>query len=268
LYVDDVYVGSSQHISLIYSNSTAYTVVQWRVKPGSHTLRFEVYTEDDIDSSNNEYIMNVDVEGKKPILAITPETVAVIAGAGIGTGLLLLGLLGTEIGKYKLFTFLAPLYLKTKKEEVLDNFVRGQVYGYIKANPGVHYNQIKNELNLKNGSLTYHLNMLEKQGYVKSQFDSIYRRFYPKDMKIPTMDITMLSKMQLSIINKILEKPDTTQNEIAKSVGESKQVVNYHLKVLSKAGVVRLKRDGRKTRCYVTDEFQKYVRVNNGSMIG
>ncbi|MBA3043934.1 helix-turn-helix transcriptional regulator, partial [archaeon] len=96
----------------------------------------------------------------------------------------------------------------------------------------------------------------------------IYRRFYPKDMKIPTMDITSLSKMQLSIINKILEKPDTTQNEIAKSVGESKQVVNYHLKVLSKAGVVRLRREGRKTRCYVTDEFQKYVRVNNGSTIG
>jgi|GEM_PF-2479583 len=51
-------------------------------------------------------------------------------------------------------------------------------------------------------------------------------------------------------------------------IKESKQVVSYHLKVMAKAGVVRLRHEGRETRCYVTDEFQRYVRVNNGSMIG
>ena len=268
LYVDNEYIGSSSHISLIYSNHTAYTSVQWRVKSGSHTLRFVVYTADDIDSSNNEYTMNVNIEGKKPVLVISPEVVAIAAGTGVAAGLALFALAGTEIGKYKLFTFLAPLYLKTKKEEVLDNFIRGQIYGYIKANPGIHYNLIKNELNLKNGSVTYHLNMLEKQGYVKSQFDGSYKRFYPKDMKIPTMDITTMSKMQLSIINKILERPDITQKEIAKEIKESKQVVSYHLKVMSKAGIVRLRCEGRETRCYVTDEFQRYVKANNGFTVG
>ncbi|MDI6917412.1 MAG: winged helix-turn-helix transcriptional regulator, partial [Thermoplasmatales archaeon] len=268
LYVDDNYISISSKISLICANHTAYTSVQWRVKSGSHTLKFVVYTADDVNSSNNEYIMNVNIEGGKPVLVISPEVVAIAAGTGVAAGLILFALAGTELGKYKLFTFLAPLYLKTRKEEVLDNFIRGQIYGYVKANPGVHYNLIKNELNLKNGSVTYHLNMLEKQGYVKSQFDGIYRRFYPKDMKIPSMDVTALSKMQLSIINKILERPDITQKDIAKGIDESKQVVSYHLKVLSKAGIVRLKRDGRKTRCYVTNEFQQYVRVNNGPMVG
>jgi len=92
------------------------------------------------------------------------ETVAA-SSAGI-SGVALLGFALTETGKYKLLALLPlliPLYTRIQKEDVLDQFVRGEVYGFIKTKPGVHYNQIIRELNVKNGTLSYHLHMLEKQ---------------------------------------------------------------------------------------------------------
>ena len=64
-------------------------------------------------------------ENKEPI-SITTST---------SFGALTVGLFAlTETGKYKLFTLLPlliPMYTRIQKEDVLDQFVRGQIYGYI-----------------------------------------------------------------------------------------------------------------------------------------
>ncbi len=46
----------------------------------------------------------------------------------------------TEAGRYRFLGLLVPLYTKLKKEEILDDFTRGKIYGYIVANPGDNYN--------------------------------------------------------------------------------------------------------------------------------
>jgi predicted transcriptional regulator len=253
LYVDDEYIGSSSHISLIYSNHTAYTSVQWRVKPGNHTLRFVVYTADDIDSSNNEYSMNVNIEGKKPLIVITPEAAAVVVGTGACAAVLLFALVGTEIGKYKLFTFLAPLYLKTKKEEVLDNFIRGQIYGYIKANPGDHYNSIKRALDIDNGVFTYHLNVLEREGLIKSRRSGMYRCFYPIAAKIPEENGSGLNETQLLIVEKIKETPGISQKDIASLLGVSPSTIDYHIRKLISTNIVRSERIGMRIKYYLKE---------------
>jgi DNA-binding transcriptional ArsR family regulator len=92
----------------------------------------------------------------------------------------------TESAGFSLFNIFAfPLYSRIKKEEVLDHFVRGQIYGFIVSNPGEHYNSIRERLKVTNGTLSYHLRTLEVQGFIKSRKESIYRRFYPVEMKFP-----------------------------------------------------------------------------------
>jgi len=175
---------------------------------------------------------------------------------------------GLEPGKYKLASLLlVPLYVKRKRDKTLDNFVRGQIYGFIQANPGTHYNFIKRALKLNNGTIAYHLNVLEKDKHISSQNDGIYRRFYPVNPAIPEINSNdglqfthvQLNATQDKIIRKIQKNPGMTQKEIAKSLKKSNQVVNYNINALSQLGMIKRKREGNKTKCYV----QRVYRFEN-----
>ena len=185
------------------------------------------------------------------------ETVAVASSAGIGSAAIL-GFALTETGKYKLLALLPmliPMYTRIQKEDVLDQFVRGQIYGFIKVNPGVHYNQIIRELDMKNGTLSYHLYMLEKTGMIKSRKEGLrYRAFYPTVMKFPEEERYRLTELQLDIIKIIRENDGISQKEIAKKLDEKHQTINYNIKVLQQAGLINLMRRGRKTSCYLKKE--------------
>ena len=45
-------------------------------------------------------------------------------------------------------------------------------------------------------------------------------------------------------------KQDLVLEQISKLLDESKQVVNYHVKILEGAGLIRLERAGRETACF------------------
>ena len=184
------------------------------------------------------------------------ETVAA-SSAGVGS-VALLGFALTETGKYKflaLLPLLIPMYTRIQKEDVLDQFVRGEIFGFIKTNPGVHYNEIMRELDMKNGTLSYHLYMLEKTGMIKSRREGVrFRAFYPTGMKFPQNERYRLTELQTKIIKNIRENPGVNQKWIAKKLDEKHQTISYNVKVLQQAGLVNLRKKGRKTVCYVNDE--------------
>jgi DNA-binding MarR family transcriptional regulator len=185
------------------------------------------------------------------------ETVAA-SSAGI-SGVALLGFALTETGKYKLlalFPLLIPLYTRIQKEDVLDQFVRGEVYGFIKTKPGVHYNQIIRELNVKNGTLSYHLHMLEKTGMIKSRKEGLrYRAFYPTGVKFPKEERYRLTELQMNIIKTVKENEGISQKEIASMLNEKHQTINYNIKVLQQAGFIQLRKQGRKTSCFIFEDI-------------
>ena len=180
---------------------------------------------------------------------------APVMTASAGFGLLAFGLLVfTESGKYKLllmFTLLLPLYTRIQKEDVLDQFVRGQIYGFIKTNPGVHYNQILRKVGVKNGTLSYHLGVLEKTELIQSRREGLkYRAFYPTGMNFPKAERFRLTDLQIRIIGSIRSQPGLTQKEIAQLLGQKPQTINYNIKVLDQAGLISVMKAGRKTRCF------------------
>ena len=141
----------------------------------------------------------------------------------------------------------------------MDHFVRGQVYGYIKANPGEHYNSIKKALALKNGTLVYHLKTLEREEFIKSVTDGRFKRFYPMEMKVPEPSdelVLHMNHIQHEILKIIRENPGITQKEIAGRIGLSTPTVHYHINIMMSARVINVKRVGRETRCFVEDVAQ------------
>ncbi len=61
---------------------------------------------------------------------------------------------------------------------MLDQFVRGQIYGYVRANPGDCYSSIRDSLELSNGVVTYHLGELERRGELESRLWGRFKRYY------------------------------------------------------------------------------------------
>jgi DNA-binding MarR family transcriptional regulator len=135
-----------------------------------------------------------------------------------------------------LLSFAVPLYTRIHGKKTLDNFVRGQVFGHIQSTPGTHFNEIKKTLQLGNGNLAYHLQKLEKEGFVKSKRDKRYRRFYPVGVVVPEEDGIKLSKTQESILDYIERHPKSDQKKIAKDIKESQQTISYNINVLVREG--------------------------------
>ena len=195
-----------------------------------------------------------------PVRTPTPQTgplplpaaaasVSLVSLAAVGAGISL-----TDFGKYRFFTlFIVPLYVRLKKDHVLDHFLRGQIYGYIKANPGDNYNSIRDVLKLSNGIVAHHLHTLEREGLVQSMRDGMYRRFWPADAKLPPEDEGHFN-IQKRIVAIIGDNPGISQKEIAQKVGVSSPTVNYHIRVLETARMIHVKKLGRRTGCYVVED--------------
>jgi len=159
----------------------------------------------------------------------------------------------TELGIFAIFSFFAFLYSRIKGEEILDNFTRGQIKGYITANPGDHYNSIKQALELNNGTLAYHLKRLETERIIKSRTEGMYKRFYPYEMRVPEPDGKALSEMQKLILERVSETPGIAQKDIAGFLRVSGGTINYHMDALIKMGRIVRRRDGMKVRYYIPE---------------
>lgn len=186
-----------------------------------------------------------------PPLSLEEGTEAVSVGLGV---LIAAAVFSTEVGWYAMFrTLIFPLYTRLKKEEVLDHFVRGQIYGFIMSHPGEHYNAIREHLKVTNGTLSHHLRTLEMQGFIKSSRDGVLKRFYPQDMRIPRDKGIKLSDLQMGMVEVIRNADGATQAEICNELGVSQQCVSYNLKNLSREGLLRFERDGRLKKYFLVD---------------
>ena len=171
---------------------------------------------------------------------VVPISIGVVSAT---TGLMAIGAIGgTDIGRYKFFTLMIPLFTRIKKPKVLDHFERGRIYEHIRKNPGDSYSSIRRTLNLKNGALAHHLRVLETHEYIVSKRDGMFKRFYPRGMKIPE---GQHKSIQQNILEMIMSNPKISQKAISERLGVDRSTVNYHVKILMAMGVIRSEKEGR-----------------------
>jgi predicted transcriptional regulator len=230
-----------------------YGIITWR--PGESDVgehKVIVNLTDGKESTNATYTLMVIKSGG--IIRLPGPFDPTICLIGFIIGLAVLGFVlgGTEIGIYAFFSFLLFMYTRIKKEKVLDNFIRGRVFGHISENPGLRFTELKRKLNLPNGTLTYHLRTLEREGMIKSVVNGTYRVFFPGSYRIPK-DFVKLSKAQRMILNVIREQPGISQKKITAETGLSRTTVNRIVHHLHGREIIRLEK-GRRTKCYATTE--------------
>ena len=91
---------------------------------------------------------------------------------------------------------------------------------------------------------------LEKEEFIKSRRDGIYKRFYPTGMQVPVKTTKKLSPMEKDIIGVIKLNPGIIQKDIARMLKLSQQLVSYHVNLMIESGVLRAERHGKTFRYF------------------
>jgi len=156
--------------------------------------------------------------------------------------------------RFKYAFFAIPLAFRGVKEKNLDPFVRGQIYQYIRENPGDYYSSIMYATGATNGNLAYHLHVLEKEGFITSSKEGRLVRFSPKGTPVPNGDGIRYSPLQVRMLEQISRQPGITQAALGKALGVKKQTLAYNVWMLADSGVIEIRRIGRETDLYPARE--------------
>lgn len=168
-------------------------------------------------------------------LLLTAVVIIIIVAAAISI----------ETLRYSLVLLLLPLFTRFKREQVLANKTRYSIHGLIIDRPGINFTAIIEDLELPLGVATYHLDVLERENFVKSTRDGRLKRFYSTDSAIPKEFRLSPEALRVKILELIADRPGMSQKEIIRDMGVEREIVGYHLRELVKDGSIRDAKVGR-----------------------
>lgn len=161
------------------------------------------------------------------------------ASAAGGVGLVLL-FARSDAGRIVAGATLLPLYARLSKGDVLRHDVRNGVFEQVKAEPGTRFEQLRRALDVPAGVLSFHLRVLEREGYVRVSREWTRRRYYPEGIAPPAS----VSTTEQAIEALLSRDPGMSASAVAHALGISRQLARYHLKRLERQGWLRAEGDG------------------------
>lgn len=155
--------------------------------------------------------------------------------------------------------------MMTEWESALDNDNRRRIYEYIKSNPGSHYNHIQRKLSLINGTLAYHLRVLETLKYIKFVRRRRLKHFYLRDMQIQTEVWKSwklkFNKTQLRIMGVVGGKPGIADIELADEIEVKYKVLSHNLSIMDRMGILRRENANGRMRYWLRCEKSPPTKV-------
>lgn len=127
------------------------------------------------------------------------------------------------------------------KDIILEFNRRREIYEFIYNNSGLHMRDISRKLDIPLTSLRYHLNYLEKKGYIISRNDGKYNRFFishevgEKEKRILNC---LRKKTTLHIILWFFIAVQCSQKDISRFLEKHPATINYHLRKMIQADIV------------------------------
>ena len=156
--------------------------------------------------------------------------------AGLSILAIIITFFATELGTYSGYSFINAF---TRRKNVLDNDVRESILNYIQENPGTHYNIMKRNLDISNGTLAYHINVLVNEEYVRAKTTGMFKVFFPMEMRIPELGLYNWTSNQKRIFKHIKENPGIDQKKISKDLELARSSITMNIGKLKKSGLVK-----------------------------
>ncbi|MCK9580387.1 MAG: winged helix-turn-helix transcriptional regulator [Methanoregula sp.] len=147
---------------------------------------------------------------------------------------------------------------------VLDQGVRARIYNYIRMNPGIHLRGLSSGMQVKMGTLRYHLDMLRQNHKIAVCGDAASVRFYENNGTYSTDEQHIHKHLRNETTKKILavllEHPDATRQDLADAVGVTGPSISWHMKRLEEDTIIISRREGRSTVYEIPAPVAGYLR--------
>jgi predicted transcriptional regulator len=148
-----------------------------------------------------------------------------------------------------LTTFILDVNVAERPSSVFNNSTRVEIYDFIKANPGVQFRGICNQLGLSIGLAEFHLGVLKKAGLISFFRDGRYKRFF-KSKRFSQKEMEIISLLRhdttRSILKTMLERKKIFHSELACQLSITSQGLTWQINRLKKAGLVQESKEGMK----------------------
>lgn len=275
-----VYLGASVHGNIIGSslltiaNGSFVTAhIPWTPGQAGETTLFivlfdhSVVKETNLDNNQAEVTVEVTraaqpVQDDGPLVVVGAPQMMVIS-TGLFGGLFLLALAGHEGLRYRAFLTLFPLYSHLKKNEIekdlKEQSVRGRIYQHIIENPGTHFSLIRKAVKAGNGTTCYHLDVLEREGFVKSIKKGRCRYYFETGIHFPYKLQTRISATALMAMNALHEAGCVSVTELADLLDRSIPTASDTIKTLQRRGFVECQREHKIKLCSLTDRGESFL---------
>ncbi len=137
-----------------------------------------------------------------------------------------------------LLAVLLPLYTRLRRDDVLENYRRGMIHGFVLAHPGTSFTDMKEALSISSGSLVYHLSVLQDKGQLCSRRSGSCMRYYVNGSPMAEILRLGLTEFQMEIVKQVHSKGEASTRDLKKSVAASRQTLHYNLRKLVTDGIL------------------------------
>jgi hypothetical protein len=184
-----------------------------------------------------------------------------VAGAALG-GLAAAAFWLVDALRFAFFSASATMMMRFGREKVLDQFVRGQVFGAVVLSPGINYTEIRRKLRIANGQLAYHLHVLMKEEFVVSRRVGAHACFFPSGVPVDIGAGMRLSPLQERIVAELRATPGASQTDIAARLSRPVKTIHYNVTRLQVIGMIRVERAGKGSACFAVEPPPAQKRID------
>jgi len=122
--------------------------------------------------------------------------------------------------------------------------VKARIVETVRSNPGIHFRQLKREIDCSSTTLDYHL----ERSRLEDEHIRGYRRIFPPDIQEDLHGpLAALNHDTRGRIVRVVDEQDRNLSSIAEAITKSVSTVSHHLTILEEDDVLDVAREGRST---------------------
>jgi DNA-binding MarR family transcriptional regulator len=206
-------------------------------------------------AAQGEALLPTSVAPGVPEFLAKPEVQAA-AGAGVVASL------AVAAAARPLMMALGPLYSRLEKGELLNHPARRELMRLIAADPGINISDLHGTMSMGWGSLLYHLQRLEAQGFVVSHRWGRSRRYFLNQRSVESRAEgirALKADNARALAELVVSQPGSTQEQLASAMQLSKSVVSKYAKRLEDASLVQRQVGRNCLRLFPTGELRELL---------
>ncbi len=154
-------------------------------------------------------------------------------------------------------------FTRISNDDLLEHPMRAQIFGVIQQHPGIHASHLAREMDVGWGTITHHLDKLQKARIVTTRKVNNQKCFFEMGGNISRQDMEIASALKgdtaSNIASFVQVNPMTSQKNLAEALGISPALASFHVKKLANLGVLEKVRHGKETLLTTSDGLRRVM---------